>query len=124
MKGIDYAIRKTLIDLNVPENKSDEAKKIIGRYWKEIYDKTVAMKMEDDKSTLFLRNIGIFTISRFKLNKFILKTIGKLKGIVKSKKYSNEVKERQQRKLKAKLKKAMIHRNVLAIYYAKYYNNI
>ena len=107
MKGIDYAVRKTLIDLNVPDNKSAEAKKVIARYWKEIYDKTVAMKMEDDKSTLFLRGIGIFTISRFKLNKFILKTISKLKGIIKSKKYSNEVKERQQKKLKIKLKKKL-----------------
>lgn len=121
MKNIDYAIRKTIIDLNVPDSKIDETKKIILKYWKEVYDKMMVMKMEDDKSTLFLRSIGIFTISKFKLNKFILRTIGKMKGIIKSPKYSDAVKERQKKKLLAKLKKALIHRNLLAIYYYKYY---
>lgn len=123
MRNIDYAIRKTAIDLNI-ENKSEEVKTVIMRYWKEVRDKTVYNKMELDKTTLFLRGIGIFTISHYKLNKFILKLISKIRGMNRSVKYTEEVKQSHTLKLMNRLKKALVHRNILAIYYAKYYKNI
>lgn len=120
MKNLDYVIRKTATEMDLPE---DKVKILIETYWKEIYQKMVN-GMDDGKATLFLRNIGMFTFSRYKLNNFIRKKIGKIKGMTKSKKYSEEIKKEFIEKQTNKLKKSLKYRNLVAKDYAEKFGNI
>lgn len=120
MKNLDYVIRKTATEMNLPE---DKVRNLIERYWREIYQKMVN-GMDDDKTTLFLRNIGLFTVSRYKLNNFIKKKISKIKGMGKSVKYSDEIKKEFIQKQKQKLVKSLTYRNLLAKDYAEKFGNI
>jgi len=120
LKNIDYVIRKTALEMEIPET---EVKAIIDWYWGQIYQKMVN-GMDDDKATLFLRNIGLFTVSRYKLNNFIIKKLDKIKGMTVSTKYSEEVKKNFIERQKSKLKLSLKYRNLVAIDYAKKFKNI
>jgi hypothetical protein len=113
-------IKKTATDLDLPEEK---VRIIIEKYWKDIYQKIVN-GMDDDKTTLFLRNIGLFTISRYKLNNFIKKKIAKIRGMGSSTKYSDQIKEEFIGKQRKKLAKSLIYRNIVAREYAEKFGNI
>lgn len=122
MKNIDYAIKKTVTDLSL-SGKEKQVKNLIDRYWSEVYDKMVN-GLPEEKSTLFLRNIGMFTVSRYKLNNFIKKKIGKIKGMAKSEKYSDDVKKEFIGKQKKKLTLSLSYRNLVAKDYAEKFGNI
>lgn len=120
MKNLEYAIRKTATEMDLPE---DKVRIVIEKYWSEIYQKMVN-GMEDGKATLFLRNVGLFTLSRYKLNNFIKKKIGKIKGMAKSTKYSEDVKKDFIEKQTKKLKKSLLYRNLVAKDYAEKFGNV
>jgi hypothetical protein len=120
LKNIDHVIKKTAAEMNLPE---DKVKIVIDKYWRTLYDKMVN-GMDDDKCTLFLRNIGLFTVSRFKLNNFIKKKINKIKGMENSKKYDEHQKKEFFERHKKKLSLSLKYRNLVAKSYAKYYDNI
>lgn len=109
MRNLDYAIKKTAVDMGLPEDKVDL---VIQRYWKEIYQKMVH-GMDNEKTTLFLRNLGLFTISKFKLNQFIKKKIYKIKKMGASE-YSEEIKKEVIEKQRGRLVKSLVYRNLIA----------
>jgi len=106
--------------MNLPE---DKVRILIEKYWLELYKKLVN-GMDDEKTTLFLRNIGLFTVSRWKLNNFIKKKIDKIKGMGKSKKYTDEAKKEFIDRHKSKLKLSLTYRNLIAKDYAEKFGNI
>jgi hypothetical protein len=120
LKSLDYAIKKTVVDTNLP---ASEVKMVIERYWAELSDKMIN-GMDDDKSTLFLRGIGLFTVSRYKVNNFIAKRIKKIKGMEKSTKYSEETKKEVINRHKKKLTLSLSYRNLVAKDYAEKFGNI
>jgi hypothetical protein len=122
LKNLDYAVKKTVNDLFL-SNQESEVKALVDRYWQEVYDKIVN-GLPEDKSTLFLRNIGMFTVSRYKLNNFIKKKIGKIKGMAKSEKYSDETKKEVIERHKKKLTLSLSYRNLVAKDYAEKFGNI
>lgn len=75
MKGIDYVIKKTASQLNFPEA---EVKKVVMEYWETIYKRLLSL----EQTTITARHIGSFTISRYKLNNFITKTISDIRKYV------------------------------------------
>jgi hypothetical protein len=120
LKNIDYAIRKTALDMDLPE---DKVKMVVDRYWEELYRKMVK-GMDDGKTTLFLRNIGLFTVSKFKLSNFIKKRIAKIRGMMKSEKYTDKQKEDFVNRHKKNLSLSLKYRNLLAKDYAEKFDNI
>lgn len=121
MKNIDFIVKKTANDLNISE---EIVRPFIDKYFKLCYDKMVLGKIKDDDTTIFLRNIGLFTISRYKLNNHIVKKISKIKGMMKSNKYTDEVKKEYVQKQKTRLTKALKHRNIIAKEYAEIFGNV
>lgn len=120
MKGIEHAIKKTAIDSGIPE---DQVRMIVERYWQEVYSKMVK-GMDDGKTTLFLRNIGMFTISKFKLTNFIKKRIDKIRGMRKSDKYTDEQKKEFEKNQFQKLELSLKYRNLVARDYAEKFGNV
>lgn len=120
MKSLDYAIKKMASDRDLPE---DQVRVLIERYWEEVYNKLVN-GMEEGKSTIFLRNIGMFTVSRYKLNKFIKKKIDKIKGMRRSEKYNDEQKKEFEKRHIPKLELSLKYRNLVAKDYAEKFGNI
>lgn len=120
MKNLDYAIKKTVNDKDLPEG---PVRILIERYWQEAYDKIVN-GMDDGKSTLFLRNVGMFTVSKYKLTNFIKKKIDKIKGMRDSDKYTPEQKEEFEKRHKQKLALSCKYRNLIAKDYAEKFGNI
>lgn len=108
MKGIDYVIKKTAAQLDIPEQKVD---KVVMEYWDSIYKKL----LKAEQTTVTVRHIGSFTISRFKLNNFIQKVIDKIRRVRKTDKISLEKKQETLDVEYKRLKKACLRRNELAI---------
>ena len=117
MKGIEVAIQKTAEQLNLPEEK---VRPIILEYWRTIYYKLIRL----ESMTISVRNVGIFTISRYKLNNYIKKTIYKIRNTKKSTRLSEEKKNSIIEAMTTKLKIALKMRNKIAISYAKQFKNI
>lgn len=120
MKGIDYVIKKTIKDLNLPEDKREDAKKLIMAYWKEIADQIIRI----DSTTVAIRKLGVITVSKLKIRKFIFDTIKHIRNMKLSKKYSEASKDNYVNVHTKKLKKALIQRNILAKDYAEKFGNI
>jgi len=83
MKNIDYVIKKTASDLGLPENK---VRHVILEYWKEGFQNIITFT---ERTTSF-KFIGSFTVSKFKLDKFIEKRIQQLARTKESKKITEE----------------------------------
>lgn len=120
MKNLDYVIKKTASQIKLPE---DKVRKVVEKYWETLRDKMVN-GMDNEKTTLFLRNIGLFTVSRYKLNNFIKKKISKIKGMERSEKYSDEQKKVFFERHKKKLALSLKYRNLVAKDYAEKFDNI
>lgn len=86
MKGIDYVIKKTAGQLNLPEA---EVKKVVMEYWETIYKRLLHL----EQTTITARHLGSFTISRYKLNNFIGKTINDIRKLEEQEFLTDEQKE-------------------------------
>lgn len=117
MKTIDSIIRKSAEDLGIPE---DKAKKVVMEYWSVIYKKLIS----GANSAVTVRHVGTFAISRYKLKIGIIKKIQKIRRIRKSTNLTTEIKEKYLESEMTKLRKALVHRNDIAIQYAKNFGNI
>jgi nucleoid DNA-binding protein len=117
MKGIDLAIRKAAIDLNLPE---DQSKKVVMEYWETIYFSL----LEGKETAVTIRHLGTFAMSRYKLNFLIRQLIKKIRATKGSKKLTEAKKEECVRNYSRKLRQALETRNKIAIEYAENFGNI
>jgi len=117
MKGLDFVIKKTSSDLNLPE---DQVKKLLISYWKEIEQQITKI----ESTTVSIKDIGVITVSKLKIRNFIFDTIDRIKRMRKSNKYSEINKNKYLGIHFSKLKNALKHRNILAKDYAEKYGNI
>lgn len=111
MKGIDYVIKETAAREFQPE---EQIKKLLTKYWKEIYNSVLSL----EHNTVAVRNLGVMTVSKFKLNNFIKKRISKIK-LIKKKNISEITREKLLNQHYNRLKIALERRNSLAIQYYK-----
>lgn len=112
MKNIDNIVLKTSKDLDIPKEK---VKLVVDGYWNEVYDKLLSL----EATTVYIRHVGLITISRYKLRKFILRFIDKIRNMKKSEKYNDSEKQEMIEKTKKKLSKALIQRDIIAKYNLK-----
>ena len=112
MKGIDHAIRKASAELNIPE---DKARVVIMEYWDNVYKKIIG----GDSTSITVRHLGTFTMSRYKLNNFIVKKIRSIKKVRATKKFTEKKREDTLLNIYKLLRKALIRRNEIAEQYAK-----
>ncbi len=118
MKNIDFINKVQAEKLGISES---IIKKVNKYYW----DKGVRRKLSTLESlSVFIKGLGVITVSRYNLNKFIKKTIIKLKMIRLSDKYKEENKKIYIDTLEKRLKKLLIKRNELAILYYEQDNRI
>ena len=117
MKGLDYVIKKTARELNLPEA---ETKKLLTAYWKEITDQITRI----ESTTVAIRKLGVITVSKLKIRNFISHTIRAIRKMKTSKKYSDVTKEAYVQNHTKKLKNALVQRNILAKDYAEKFGNI
>lgn len=117
MKGIDHVIRKTAIDLDLPE---DQVKPIVMAYWEAVFHRLVKLK----STTITVRHVGVFTVSRFKLNNYIRKRIDKIRKTQENLSLSDTKKIEILAEDTAKLKVALVQRNILAKQYAEAFGNV
>lgn len=117
MKNLDFVIKKTAADLKLPE---DECKKVIEGWWQEVHSEVVNVK----STTLGIRKVGVFTVSKVKIRTFILKTIRKIRNTAKSTKFSEKNKVIYIAKYKKRLRNACVQRDILAQDYAEQFGNI
>lgn len=103
--------------MDLPE---DQVRILEMAYWNDVYEGILTMKSD----VIGLKHIGLFTGSRYKINKYILKAIKKIRGIEKSKEYTEEVKQKILATKYPKLRQALKQRNILAIQYATEFGNI
>lgn len=111
MKGLDFVIKKTANDLNLPE---EQVKILVTSYWSKVYKGVTMVKGQG----FFIREVGTFTISRHKLRVFIRKRIAKIRFILNGPLTG----ERRQKRLDTHYKKlriALHYRNELAKQYSK-----
>lgn len=106
MKPIGLLIRQTICDLDLEKNER-EAKILMNSFWNEFKSRMTTL----DERTIFLRNVGTFPLSRYKLGKVILKLVKSIR-----KKESKQLDATPERD---KLKIALLRRNELAW---KYFN--
>jgi hypothetical protein len=117
LKGIDFAIKKAALELDIPE---DQAKKVIMEYWQSIYKRLLA----GEDSAITVRHVGTFAMSKYKLGRYISKRIKKVKRVEKSINLNDEKKKEIITFEKGKIKKALKHRNDIAWNYAKNFGNV
>jgi|HubBroStandDraft_2_1064218.scaffolds.fasta_scaffold169274_3 hypothetical protein len=117
MKSLDYVIKKTAKELNLPE---DQTRKLLTAYWKEIERQLVEIK----STTISIKKLGVITVSKIKIRNFIIDTIRRIRRMEKSTKYSDDKKRSYIDRHKKKLKNALIQRNILAKDYAEKFGNI
>lgn len=108
MKGINYVIKKTASQLNKPE---DQVQKVVMEYWETVYKKVLKL----EKTTVTVRHLGNFTISRYKLNNFISKCIKRIRNLNNSTRLPEEKKKDMLETEYKRLRKACLRRNELAI---------
>jgi hypothetical protein len=109
LKNIDNIILKTSKDLDIPKEK---VKLVVDGYWNEVYDKLINL----DATTVYIRNVGLITISRYKLRKFISRMIGKVRNVKITEKYNESERKVVLEGTKKKLSKALFQRNIIAKY--------
>lgn len=113
MRNLDYVCSVISKELDLP---LDLVTKINKEYWRE-----VKRKMNDLESTsIYVKKLGTFTVSRYMINKKIKKTIGIIRGTRKSKRYSELKREEVLKKLYSRLRKLLYQRNEIAkLYYVR-----
>lgn len=89
-------------------------------YWDGVYKKLLTL----DSTTVFIRNVGLITISKFKLRKFIYKLIEKIRFLNREPTYSEHQRQRLNPFYIKKLRKALSQRNIIAKDYAKKFGNL
>ena len=113
MRNIDYVnleVSKNLgIDLQIVENINKE-------YWREI-----KRKMNELESTsIHIKKVGTFSVSKFLITKKIFKTISMIRHLPENKKFSPLRKEEILKKFFIKLRRLLIQRNNIAkVYYER-----
>lgn len=114
MKNIDYVIQRTASELGLPVEK---VKPVVMAYWKTACDKLTRL----EATTVSIRHVGNFTISRYKLYGYIRKRIAKIKFAQTSGKYDYDPVKKQDILdfHYVKLRKALVKRNTLAKHYQK-----
>lgn len=112
MRDINYVIKKTAIELGLPEN---QVRIVLNEYWKSGLSNIFNL----GKTTVSLRHIGNFTVSRYKLNNYIRKQIGKIRRMKTLDAVSEEKKKEILHQYYKKLNIALQQRNILAIHYQK-----
>jgi hypothetical protein len=117
MKNLDFVIKKTAIDLNLPES---EVKIVIEGWWQQVYNEVANVK----STTIAIRKVGVITVSKLKVRTFILNTIRKIRSTKISKRFSEDNKEKYIAKYKKRLRNALVQRNILAKDYAEQFGNI
>ena len=111
MKGLDYVIKKTALELNLPE---DQVKILVTSYWKELYRGVTKVNGQ----SYFVKGVGTFTISKYKLNNFIKKRIAKIRFVTNGPLEG----DKRQKRLDThyhKLRVTLRYRNQLAKQYSK-----
>ena len=113
MRNLDYVCSVISKELDLP---LDLVTKVNKEYWRE-----VKRKMNDLESTsIYVKKLGTFTVSRYMINKKIKKTIGVIRGTRKSKRYSELKREEVLKKLYSRLRKLLYQRNEIAkLYYVR-----
>lgn len=110
MRNLDYVNGAVAKELNLP---LEVVEKINKEYWKE-----VKRKMNDLESTnIFVKKLGTFGVSRYLINKKILKNISMIRNMPKNKKYSELKKQEIIKKIKVRLQKLLYQRNQIALVY-------
>lgn len=112
MKDLNYVIKKTALDLGLPE---DQVRTVLNEYWKTGLSNIFSL----GQTTISFRHIGNFTVSRYKLNNYIRKQIGKIRRIKTLDTISEEKRKEILDQYTAKLRTALNQRNILAIHYQK-----
>ena len=116
MKNITNVIKKTATDLNLPE---DQVNAVVMAYWNEIYRKLNSL----ESTTVTIRHVGSFTISKRKLYSLINKFIFRIKSYERGEPLPfSKPKEKELEvihKIRLKLRKALEKRNILANHYYK-----
>jgi len=102
--------RETGYDENVVE--------LVNRfYWNSVRQKISCL----ESTTISLKHIGVFTVSKRMLDRFIIKTIRKIRSIRKSTNYKESTRLLLLEVTMNKLKKALVHRNTLSKQYYETY---
>lgn len=117
MKNLEYVVRKTALELNLPEEK---VRTIINAYWYKAFSGLVHL----DETTVTIRHVGSFSVSRYKINNYIRKRIQKIRFLQGEPKLDEEKREEYLKYNYEKLSKALIQRNIIAKQYAKMFDNI
>lgn len=117
MKNIDNIILKTSKDLDLSKEK---VKIVIDKYWE-----TVSYRLTHlESTTIFIRNVGLITVSKFKLKNYIKKLIANIRFMKRSEEHDEDIKQKTIVNYTNKLSKALKQRNIIAKHYAKRFNNI
>lgn len=116
MKNIEFVIKKTAKELGLPE---DQVRMVIMEYWKD----GMANIFSLGETTVSMKYIGNFTISRYKLYNYLRKQIGKIRRMQKLKTVSEEKRVEILKIYYNNLRTALVQRNILAIHYQKMFKN-
>lgn len=113
MRNIDYVCSSVAKDMDLP---LELVTKINKEYWKE-----VKRKMNDLESTsIYVKKLGTFSVSRYMINKKIKKNILIIRGTRKSKKYSELRRQEVLKSLYERMRKLLFQRNEIAkLYYER-----
>lgn len=112
MKNIDYVIQRTASELGLDPAK---VKAVVNEYWKTATDRLTKL----DSTTVSIRHVGNFTISKYKLNNYIRKRIYKIRYAKTTDKYDEQKRADVLEFHYKKLKKALVQRDILAKHYQK-----
>lgn len=115
MKNLEYVIKKTAKELELPE---DQVRQVLNEYWRTGLNNIFTL----GQTTISFRHIGNFTISRYKLNNYIRKQIGKIRRMRTVDTVSEEKRAEILKQYTAKLRQALVQRNILAIHYQKMFS--
>jgi len=118
MKGLDYVIKKTTADLKM-EDRAEDVKKLLTAFWEEVEQQVIHL----ESTTVSIKKLGVFTVSKLKVRTFIKKTIKVIRE-TKERTYSEDNKERHLNNQMKKLRNALKHRNIIAQDYAEKFGNI
>jgi nucleoid DNA-binding protein len=114
MKSIQTVNKLVSRELGYDEN---EVEKVNDFFWKEVKKKLSNF----ENTSVSIKHLGTFTVSKRKLDQFIKTCIRKIRSIRKSTRYKESTRELLLNTNKNKLEKALFHRNKLAKQYYEAY---
>lgn len=112
MKNLEYVIKKTAADLELPES---TVRPIVMEYWRNAMENIVRLQA----TTTSIRHVGNFAVAKYKLNNYIRKMIAKIRRTRSSVTFSEEKKQEIIAGYINQLKPALRERNILALHYQK-----